>query len=116
MATDRKGDQTNPETDELYRVRLINSLMRCLQIAYGMVESIDVLQLEAEIKSHEKKPVYLTSHVAKRLNIYMTKTNQCTLSCNKYIVVDLMQFNILIVCFSHNPKYLNNSQFKYYID
>ena len=46
---------SDPETDELYRVRLINSLMRCLQIAYGMVESIEVFQLEAEIEAFEKE-------------------------------------------------------------
>ncbi|MBN2334114.1 hypothetical protein JXL21_01050 [Candidatus Bathyarchaeota archaeon] len=46
---------TDPETDQRTRIKAMNTLMRCLQIAYGMVEAIEIEQIEEDIKKLEEQ-------------------------------------------------------------
>jgi hypothetical protein len=46
---------TDPETDQRTRIKAMNTLMRCLQIAYGMVEAIEIEQIEEDIRKLEEQ-------------------------------------------------------------
>jgi len=46
---------TDPETDQRIRIKAMNTLMRCLQIAYGMVEAIEIEQIEKDIRKLEEQ-------------------------------------------------------------
>ena len=46
---------TDEETDQRTRIKAMNTLMRCLQIAYGMVEAIEIEQIEKDIRKLEEQ-------------------------------------------------------------
>ncbi|MCW4050819.1 MAG: hypothetical protein NWE89_13895 [Candidatus Bathyarchaeota archaeon] len=45
----------NPQTEEKNRIKAMNTLIRCLNIVYGMVEAMEVEEIEKEIKELEEK-------------------------------------------------------------
>ncbi len=46
---------SHPDTHIKHKIKLMNTLIRCLHIAYGMVEAAEVQQIEAEIEEFEKE-------------------------------------------------------------
>ncbi|MCK4318612.1 hypothetical protein KAW53_07615 [Candidatus Bathyarchaeota archaeon] len=44
----------NPQTEEKTRIKAMNTLIRCLNVVYGMVEAMEVEEIEQEIKELEE--------------------------------------------------------------